>query len=1625
MSKENIVNNILGSIDLMITERIKGLQFDKTVICSIIDDSKKQNGIYKVSDGSISFEAYSESDKYKVGDSVRVAIDNGDMTAEKFIIGKYVTSDNIQPITYVSPLEQICIIKDAITNIRPGDVYGLIANSAGYKQSPEKTATPLCKVEFKDDEYSQLKVSGLYDTFYLQAEFKTLFNDYALISGEYGIRADFNITATDGTTSTKSLYLTSKDMFGDPYNFGIYTLQTQIFDLSNIDNVKSIDFYFYQDNNFSEGGNTGIGIAEEANILMKSMKAGFGVHSSDFEDNTLKIYTNGSLTYQKEQSSESYLNKRHISLTWYNKDDNGKYVGFDDGEFYKTNAFEEEEIVKNEPNNGEYTYLKVNKAQQRLIDGMADETILQNDIGLTINANLVEAKSLFDKLYGLVNSDLCSLVSDLKRKVQNTFDTGNNIYNTLKEQAEEIKTIADESWEYIKNALAGAAYAVRDRKLIGSEEDPAPQVSSPSTPYYGARLITAYDKIIAQTNSIKEITETESSSYKGIYDNYFKKIEDIVNQINQLKAGISEYYYVKKNNFYLEQWAWIVYSATADGEYPYEKYNPTPLSKYDNKYSIYWYRYDPEQRLGTEHLDYNDSNAIQGYGRVKNGYEAKSIDINLNAEHMIEEKIYAILFYNHEKYKSNIITFTNNTPISNTANNALSNKIEIEHDEYSNSTYQLYGENNFLINSTEQYKTRKVKVQYYNKNGILNNEALQGAQVYWHIPQNNTMIQYNDQDFLVGYDSETEEPIYEFLKITDSDSPYGLDGYTTFYKNNLNEDFYFSYRIKDYYMASATQNHILCKVVKDEYEYDGRIDFTFSSFGTSGTDYTLKISPVGNQSAVLPNKGLQFTFDLYDYNNALIDYSSNTSWSLDINISGENYVYDKNTQTVTYQGPDYYGILTAKLSCIMDGKAIQLTSYYPLAYASANYFLEGAKTIIYNSNGGSEPAYYKQEYKLYYLDNEQGLIEYPSALDYYIENPYNESEEYNILKAYYPQIIDKKISPCAIFIQDSLIQPVVMVADPNKNSEVIYYQSIYIGQNRYPSAMLNAWDGELTIDEKNGTILSAMVGAGRKTVNNTFEGILMGDIKAGAEFNPEEEKSGLGLYGFNDGAQSFGFNIDGTAFLGKSGRGRIKFDGNSGTITSASYELSHSAGMKIDLDDGLIDIVGASISTNADGVKDYQPLNSSVRISVEDPYFKIMSAHNNPLIEIGQDEYFLQTDNFGGNDVSDNALIYDEDGIKLNRQNDNGQIVDVGFNSEKIGTRIDLMTGKIESYDFTINAYNGKQSILLSSSAEKYPFNINDVFTIDWSGSVFASAGTIGKDTASGQLYIANQQKIGGSSDDEDLFISHYTSSSTYFQRGDSKDLNLSEIGQGVANNNFYLGAGGLIMRPADNNKQFIGLRLTPSWLLIEGHPLFEDSTFTKYTGSGVVYYTKQQNGIDTNDTSILFDTNLVENNIKIKKLGSVGIEQNENEEGEIVKELSITSASLPIRIESNVKGSSLTFRNGSTFNLDKTEINLSGNNLLKGIGDGAVLRIPYINRPEAKNITLDIDPYYVQNLKLSETKTLGWALETLADDCAELGVMIYQADSKIRSLESQVKWLEKQINDLKKNSNNSGNITA
>jgi hypothetical protein len=101
------IEQLFESIDIILGQRLQDVNFDKTIICTIVDDSDKKNGCYIVSDGTIKFKAYVSDSTYNKDDQVRVSVLGGDFNEKKFITGRYTGNEESKPITYKSPLENI------------------------------------------------------------------------------------------------------------------------------------------------------------------------------------------------------------------------------------------------------------------------------------------------------------------------------------------------------------------------------------------------------------------------------------------------------------------------------------------------------------------------------------------------------------------------------------------------------------------------------------------------------------------------------------------------------------------------------------------------------------------------------------------------------------------------------------------------------------------------------------------------------------------------------------------------------------------------------------------------------------------------------------------------------------------------------------------------------------------------------------------------------------------------------------------------------------------------------------------------------------------------------------------------------------------------------------------------------------------------------------------------------------------------------------------------------------------------------------------------------------------------------------------------------------------------------
>jgi hypothetical protein len=194
-------------------------------------------------------------------------------------------------------------------------------------------------------DYRRLQNNSLYDTIAIKGDFKTLLTGYNVNSGSYGLRLDMYFKPTNGTDKLikHSAYLDSADMYGNPYSFLIYSTQAIKFSIANIGAIQTISLYFYQKNNFTyltdNGKQESLPVLnaqdpDYSNLLLKNVYLSFGSDISNIDDNVIKLYTNEPLEYDRLSDEES-VNTKGIGLLWYNKDDNGKYLGFSDGIYDK------------------------------------------------------------------------------------------------------------------------------------------------------------------------------------------------------------------------------------------------------------------------------------------------------------------------------------------------------------------------------------------------------------------------------------------------------------------------------------------------------------------------------------------------------------------------------------------------------------------------------------------------------------------------------------------------------------------------------------------------------------------------------------------------------------------------------------------------------------------------------------------------------------------------------------------------------------------------------------------------------------------------------------------------------------------------------------------------------------------------------------------------------------------------------------------------------------------------------------------------------------------------------------------------------------------------------------------
>lgn len=413
----------------------------------------------------------------------------------------------------------------------------------------------------------------------------------------------------------------------------------------------------------------------------------------------------------------------------------------------------------------------------------------------------------------------------------------------------------------------------------------------------------------------------------------------------------------------------------------------------------------------------------------------------------------------------------------------------------------------------------------------------------------------------------------------------------------------FPYYIKGSFNQDSVKNTILCGLDGNRWELKDTLvtkELLFGTYGANGTEYSIRVIP-NRKFGTDGQLKTELTINLYngseeeDFSEPALSWIGPTSCQVESirkDYDGKGYIATISSKVIgennEYNFNNYYAVLRIEAKL----EKVDLESFYPVPYSpqegsdlDVKYSISGATSIVYNSFGNIEEKYTLDPYVI--SKKEDGSIGSVSNVTWttsYIEggngskgSPSTDEKR----TKYMPKIDsgDNVLKPLKMFVSN--VDCYTSVICKNSSGNVIWIQPIVIMQNRFMSTTLNKWDGEFMMDEENGgTILSAMIGAGRKNNDNSFSGVLMGDVKQKAGFDDSLEQIQTGLYGFHEGAMSFGFNVDGTAFLGKTGKGRISFNGNYGSISSASWDGEISTygvtklgtkGMLIDLENGHID----------------------------------------------------------------------------------------------------------------------------------------------------------------------------------------------------------------------------------------------------------------------------------------------------------------------------------------------------------------------------------------------------------------------------------------------------------------------
>lgn len=334
LAVQDIQDRFLNAMDIIIDSALSKLQFDKTIQAIIVDDSRRDEGIFIVESQSQRFEAYSRTNEfYRKDDEVWIQIPQNDYKNQKIIVGRTVDETSDTPfLTYKKPFDDFVQLVHLESELAQGPWY-YYANDPTQGVLGEEVNLMWQKSWSVTDPYQNVNTH-----LGITIDVQSLLHTYRVESGDYG----FYITMTGDykdekgvvtNNDTRGYYFSNYDMYGNPYSYVLPTNQQVVIDIRAFQTITDIKLYFFQLHNFvnilgenipyREADDADRGMVTPTNLNFSDLNIYLGMKTEELKSDKAFLYTYDSLRYGENtgaqtQSEREALDTRTLYFSWVN-----------------------------------------------------------------------------------------------------------------------------------------------------------------------------------------------------------------------------------------------------------------------------------------------------------------------------------------------------------------------------------------------------------------------------------------------------------------------------------------------------------------------------------------------------------------------------------------------------------------------------------------------------------------------------------------------------------------------------------------------------------------------------------------------------------------------------------------------------------------------------------------------------------------------------------------------------------------------------------------------------------------------------------------------------------------------------------------------------------------------------------------------------------------------------------------------------------------------------------------------------------------------------------------------------------------------------------------------------------